>query len=99
MKEEEKAEDLLRLEGSQSSVKGSKDKLSAGPELKSGSQEGSKAKQPMLNIHRYFKRKSPSKEKIAGAKDQEPLSIETTEAYRIQREFKPLEWTDGATLI
>ena len=95
VKEEEKAEDLLRLEGSQSSVKGSKIKLANDQ----GSQDVSKAEQPKLNIHRYFKVKSPSKEEVAGTKDQEVPAMTTTEAYRLQKDFVPLAWTDGQTLV
>ena len=78
VKEEEKAEDLLRLEGSQSSVKGSKIKLANDQ----GSEDVSKTEQPKLNIHRYFKVKSPSKEEVAGSKDQEVPAMTNTEAYR-----------------
>ena len=53
----------------------------------------------MLNIHRYFKKKSPSKEEIAGTKDQEAPAMATTEAYRLQKEFVPLAWTDRQTLV
>ena len=95
VKEEEKAEDLLRLEGSQSSVKGSKLKLANDQ----GSEEVSKAEQPKPSIHRYFKVKSPSKEDIAGTKDQEAPAMTTTEAYRLQKDFVPLAWTDGQTLV
>ena len=85
--EAQQESDLLKLEGSQSSHKASKDKIVLDQEIlqirektedskgvdQQAQQEESKGdgKQPMLNLHRFFKQKAPSKEKKIGEPEEE----------------------------